>query len=217
MNAPYVSRFACSLPSRGSRWALTLAVVAAMTASVAPAHAVDVYLNGAKVDGALRDQTFKGAEVRFDAKGDVHITIKGVKVHVVEQRADGQGSAVQQRPALTQRYWMVFQTNKPGKVQYTFEVHINGKLAVRADGKRRQMVEDVSKLLMPGTNTVVVTAIKDLSGGRQSLSPDDTFSLLLGEGSGAGDQLTIDKTLFRYERFASQVDNHTQTFTVKAR
>ena len=47
-----------------------------------PALAIDVFLNGVKVTGALQGQTFENAKVTIDAAGNVRIDAPGYKVEL---------------------------------------------------------------------------------------------------------------------------------------
>src|SRR4051812_16419715 len=103
-------------------------VVAMLVSTVASARSV--YLNGVKLDDniILTNQTFAACEVKFDDKGDVYITAKGVKIGVQptagdEKKDDTTGPSADGK--LAKRYWLVSAQAKPGLVQYDVDVYVN--------------------------------------------------------------------------------------------
>lgn len=190
---------------RQALFALALLLLLPATASA------DVYLNGVKVNNTLAEQTFDGAKVHFDAKGDVHITVSGIKVY---REGDPQAGAQQRGPAIPKgTWWLVAEQTAPGMTQYSIEVHINGKLVKRIKDDQRQVAMDIAQYLQPGQNQVSFTAIKDLSQTRRSFSSDHSFSLILGQGASQDKGLVISEVAARYTRTAMDVENHTRTFT----
>ena len=199
---------------RGCQWKVFVSGLFALMMIGATAQAADVFLNGVRVNG-LSNQSFEDASIRFDAKGDVHITVKNVKVQMVEQ-----SSGVQQKPAvavLQKRYWLVGNQTVRGMTQYNVDVHINGQLVTRFKNNEMQQVKEVTKYLLKGKNTVVFTAMKSIKDQRLSFSPEHAISILIGEGDDEGKQLTINRSMAEYKRFATQVENHTATETFDAR
>ena len=60
-------------------------LVLALTSVSSYAHAQGgIYLNGVRVNG-LKNHTFQGCRVQFDATGNVHITAKGFKIKAIPQ------------------------------------------------------------------------------------------------------------------------------------
>ena len=176
------------------------------------ASAQDIFLNGVKVNG-LTDQHFEGASVRFDDKGNVHLSIPDVRVHHDAQKTASRKEA----PKLRRTYWLVASQTNPGATQYNVDVHVNGQFVTRlVSADARQLTVNVNKFLVPGNNTVVFTAIKDLGKARRSFAEADELTFFLGEGAASGHQITIDRTLVRYTRTAAEVDNDTATFTFLA-
>ncbi len=52
-----------------------------------PAQAVEVFVNGVKVTGGIRDTGFDNVNVKFDAQGNVHVDAPGYKIQVAPQPA----------------------------------------------------------------------------------------------------------------------------------
>lgn len=198
-----------------NRTKLPLFVLTCLTVLAAASSAVagDVYLNGVKVTG-LRDQLFEGADVRFDRKGDVHITIKGVTVQVQGDKSGG--AQALPAPGLQHTYFLVSSKTNPGMTQYDIQVHINGEFVTKCRSGDTQLALDVTRFLRPGQNEVVFTAFKDLSGARRAFSADQRFTLILGRGSARGDQIVIERTLATYLRTAADVSNDSHQVTVSA-
>jgi hypothetical protein len=188
-------------------------IVASLLFGTAAAYAEDIFLNGVKVNG-LTDQDFKTAKVRFDAKGNVHITVDNISVSV-----QGEPDKVAQtRPQrLEHAYFLVTSQTNPGSTQFDIDININGKQVTRVrSADKRQVTINITKHLRPGKNLVVFTAIKRLDDARRSFSPSDEFSVILGEGKESGNQLTIERTMARYTRTGADVQNHSQTFEIMA-
>jgi hypothetical protein len=193
------------------RHRLALMALTAALAAAPPALAQargDVYLNGVKVNNTLSNQRFDKAEVVFDARGDVYITVPGVKVFTEDAARSQQ--ALPAIPAKT--WWLVAQQSAPGMTQYDIEVHVNGKLVKRVKNDEPQEVIDLASFLKPGQNEVSFTAIKDLAQTRRSFDAAHTFEIVIGQGAEQGPQgLVISSVAARYRRSAADVDNHTAT------
>ncbi|MBH23727.1 MAG: hypothetical protein CMH57_04530 [Myxococcales bacterium] len=207
--------------TRAARWLVSLGLGLVVLATATTAAAVDVYLNGVKVNG-ITSQDFEDVDVRFDEKGDVHITVDGVKVQMVDklQRdkdAGAVGRSATSSATLAHKYWLISDQSARGMAQYDIDVHINGQYVTRVKNDAPQVVLEVTRYLVPGRNTVVFTAIKSIPDQRRSFSPDHHITLLLGEGSRDTKQLTIDRSLVEYKRMANQVENHTETMVFEAR
>lgn len=196
-----------------TRLVLASAAVFSLMASTSTA-AAEVYLNGVKVNG-LRNQEFKSAEVRFDAKGNVFITVKGVEVQVAGDSAPAPANAaVAQTRAPTKSYFLVSDKTNPGSTQYNIDVHINGKFVTRVKSTDGQVALDITKHLVVGNNRIVLTAIKKLDTPRKSFSPADTFKLIVGEGTKSGNQIMVQRSLLEYKRTAADVANDSIQKTV---
>jgi hypothetical protein len=191
----------------------TLLLLLALSFATTPAVAGDVFLNGVKVNG-LRDQSFPGADVRFDTSGNIHITVTGVSVEL--QRDDSAAVRASKRvtPPVKSLYYLISSKTTPGLTQYDIQVHVNGEFVTKCRATDRQLAMEISRFLRPGRNQVVFTAFKDLSSPRKSFSPDQRFTLLLGKGMARGDQIVIERTLATYVRTAADISNDSVAITV---
>lgn len=185
-------------------------------------HAADVFINGVQVNG-LTSESFDKAQVRFDEKGNVHITVPDVKIRFEGSPNEGSSEgavaarAAADKPRLSRDYFLISSQTNPGATQYDIEIHINGRFVTRArSADSKQLTIKLNEYLSPGDNTIVFTAVKRLGEGRKSFSRQDEFTLLLGQGEASGQQIIIEKTLVRYSRDASQVDNDTYSLNIRA-
>lgn len=216
-----------------------VAVVVALLALLVPATALatDIYVNGVRLT-FLAGVTLPNATVRFDERGNVHITAPGYRL--VEQRHDGTErtlgdagtststptsppSPPEARPspdtrpipaAITRRYFVVAETNAPGQVQYNVDVMINGTLFRTYRDTPARVIDDITSRLRPGPNEVHMIARRV---GRRSSAATDYLRLTVGEGRAEGTTAVIDTTLVRFQRGANEVRTVEQTFSVFAR
>lgn len=115
-------------------------------------------------------------------------------------------------PRITQRYWLVTEQNAPGMTQYDIDMYINSRWVRRLRGDDDQVIAEVTSLLTPGKNTVLLRAHK-AEGVRKSYSPSQYFRVILGTGNVGGAQVLIDQPLVSFERTAAQTEDASQEFT----
>jgi hypothetical protein len=201
--------------------ALSLAVLILALAAARPADARDVYLNDVKLDSSvlINSQTFPACEVRFDEKGDVHITAKGFKIDVKPAGDKGDKPKTSTPPAgsdpapapaaqaLTKRYWLVSKQPKKGLAQYEVDVYLNGKFVKKVRSSDDPVILEVTKNIRPGQNQVTLVATKAMGDKRLSSSPTDTLEIVLGEGTVGGGTVSITKTVVNYVRTAQETRN----------
>lgn len=178
-----------------------------------PAAARSIYLNGVKIDG-LTNQEFKGATVRIDATGNIHIEAKG---YSVKKLGGGDPAATAAGPPVEESYWLVSTETNPKKVQWDVEVYIANKLVdtIRWDGG--QVVKEVTPYLIAGNNQVHFRARRNLSQPRISFSPADKLTVIIGEGSKQGSSVVVTKPLVTFVRSAADDEPVDKDFTFKAR
>lgn len=204
----------------------SLMVAVSLLALPAAALARSIFLNDQNID-SVRDQTFEGVDVVIDANGN--IVIKSDKYRI-EGASAGNGTTSdavalptpqpERFPHIPRglRYWLVSEENAPGASQYDFDVFVNGNLVKTVRSGEGQVVEDVSRFVVPGENVVTITARKNFGTGRKSDSKDIFHRLYLGRGalneSGA---IVIDAPDVDYRRTAADVENFSDQlgFTVK--
>jgi hypothetical protein len=116
-------------------------------------------------------------------------------------------------PKVTLRYWLVTEQNAPGMTQYDIDMYINSRWVRRLRGDDDQVIAEVTKLLSPGKNTVLLRAHKTAEGPRKSYSAGQYFRVILGSGNVGGDKVLIDRPLVSFVRTAAQTDDASQEFT----
>lgn len=174
----------------------------------AQALAGSVFLNGVNVDG-LTDQTFEKVNVRLDEKGNVHIDAPGYSATVVQPGKT--------RAQITRRYWLATEEPTPGMAEYEVDVYVNSKWIRRVKSGEDQVVADITKHLVPGKNSVVMTARKIGGEARKSVSERHFLRVIVGEGSASKEQVTIDNPLARFTRTAAETKDVSEEFTIETR
>lgn len=184
------------------------------------AMAGGVFLNGVRIDG-VRDQVFEGATVRIDSEGNVHIDAPKYRVTgasasldpATAPRARTNGETAR----LSRRYFIVTQQTRPGATQYDIDVYVNARWIRKLRGDEPQVIADITEHLVPGSNRVLLTAVKSLEGGRRSHSPEHVFRVVIGEGDMGGNRVMIERPLIQFERNASDVEDVSREFDLDAR
>ena len=186
------------------------------------AWAGSVFLNGVNIDG-VSNQTFEKATVRIDDKGNVHIDAPGYSVKTLEAppagpAAPAQAPAPSSAPSLTKKYFLVTEQTAVGSTDYDIDLYINAKWIRRMRSVDDQIVADITKHLVAGKNDVLVVATKLApDGGRRAQNEKNVYRVVVGEGSIAGDNVTIENPVVRYERNAAQSDHDSKQFTLVTR
>lgn len=191
------------------RMLLLLSVVAL------PVLAAEVYVNGVNVDG-LTNHTFEKVTVRLDEKGNVQIDAPGYSVKKVTLA----GSA--EKPpegAITQKYFLVTEQSPPGMTEYEIDLFLNGKFFRTLRSGEDQLVTDITKSLKPGKNQVILQAKKRYADPMvpKSMSRNHVFRVIIGEGTTANDQVTIEKQVVTFTRTAADTNDTTQDFSFTTR
>lgn len=169
-----------------------------------------LFLNGVNIDG-VRGQSFeKCRSVRIDEKGDVYMDCPGYQV----EAPAGQAPAV---AAMTKQYWLVTEQRDGVSAQYDLDVFINAKWVRKVKSTDDQIVMDITKMLQPGPNKVLIASTKHLEAGRKSTSANAFVKVIVGEGQSGGGNVMIDAPLVEYKRTAAEIDNINEEFTVQAR
>lgn len=166
------------------------------------AHAVEVYVNGVRVTGGIKNQVFQKVTVQFDANGDVRITAPGFKIEVEGQPAAAPpvvGTPAVGTPAVPppvqqaptgKRYWLIMDASQPG--HYQVQILLNGKIVADIPAKSQQYVMDLSEKMVIGSNMVQVIVLPQ--PGAPVVPPTEAFNLMVGEGVKAADgTLTISR------------------------
>jgi hypothetical protein len=187
-----------------------------------------VFLNGVNIEG-VRSQTFeKCRTVRLDEKGDVHLDCPGYQVEtpaaLVAPAARAPAppavpvaAAAVAPPQLGKHYFLVTEQGAGGGPQYDVDVFINSKWVRKLKNGEDQIVMDISKLLQPGPNKLLLAATKRSATGRSAPSPAAYLKIIVGEGEQGGGNVLIDNPMVECKRTAAEVDNINEEFTVQAR
>jgi hypothetical protein len=218
--------------SRSTLTAVRLMLAALMAPALASARSV--YLNGVQIDGVTQ-QKFEKATVLIDEKGDVYIDAPGYAARIVTPpsapapaapapaastppAAPAATAPGAEAPArLTQRYFLVTQQSVPGMAEYDIDVYINSKWIRKLRGSEDQVIQDVTRNLQPGKNTILLTARKTSAGERKSYSPQHTFKVIIGEGNVGGDNVMIDNPVIQFQRTAADTQDVSEEFTLTTR
>jgi hypothetical protein len=189
-------------------------------ALVAPsaASAGSIYLNNVKIDGVTNTK-FEKATVRIDEKGNVFIDAPGYQVKSVEGAAAGSTGTASTGPAsLTRRYWLVTEQSVPGMTEFDIDVYVNAKWIRKLKNNDDQIVAELTKHLVPGTNKILLTAHKNPMGQtRKSFAADHVYRVIIGEGNVGGDNVMIDNPIVKFERTAAEANDVSQEFVLTTR
>lgn len=199
-----------------------------LTALVASqSFAGSIYLNDVKVGSVdvsgidASNLKFENAKVRFDEKGNMFIEVKGYAIKVEggqhasstsSQTTDESGPAT-----LTKRYFVVTEQTAPGMTEYDIDLYINSKWIRKLKNNEDQIVTEITKHLVPGKNTVLLTAKKVAQGDRRSFSADHVFRVIIGEGNVGGDNVMIDRPVVSFKRTAADTGDVSQEFSFVTR
>ncbi len=169
----------------------------------APAHALEVYLNGVRATG-LKNQTLQNCTVSFDENGNIRIVAKGYAV----KKVGNEGGA----PAATRgKYFLVSTFNRLGYAQYDVDLYINGRWARKVRSTENQVIMEISKLLPSGRVTLLFAATKNLGDKpRLSTSASDYLQVIVGEGTAGGGTVNITRTLADFRATAERTSNFNQ-------
>lgn len=190
----------------------SLLLVAVGLLMASPAIAAEVYFNGVRVTG-LKNQSFEGCTVRFDAKGDVHVTAKGYTVKTADKATD----TGNKKSPLSNHYFLVSAGKKPQMAQYDVDVFVNGKWARKIRSSEEQVVFEITSHLKKGNNVINFSATKSFGGKPRAATTADIYlRVLVGLGNQGGGTVNITKTLVDFRAPASRVDNFGTSGTIVA-
>ena len=172
-----------------------------------------LFLNGVNIDG-VRGQSFeKCRAVKIDDRGDVYLDCPGYQV----ESPTGQPPAAAAPGAVSKQYWLVTEQKDAALSQYDLDIFINSKWVRKVKSTDDQIVVDISKLLTPGPNKVLIAATKHVEGGRRSTSAAAYIKVIVGEGQTGGGNVMIDAPMLDYKRTAAETENVNEEFTIQAR
>ena len=130
-----------------------LAVLAAIMFS-GPALAGEVFVNGVKVTDQIRNQALQGANVQFNAQGDIYINAPGFEVVDEAGQKTLKVTAMPAAASAEKKYWIVLANKQVG--HYRVMLKVNGTRVGDVASTRRQMLVEITDKLHSGQNEVEV-------------------------------------------------------------
>ena len=185
---------------------LTALVVIPLAAIAAPTASRSVFLNSTNID-TVRSQTFENVTVEIDSHGNVIIKSDVYKIEKPNTAPTQEPDRMAGIPR-GMRYWLISEENAPGMSQYDFDIFVNGNLVKTVKSGEPQVIEDITRFVIPGANNVTITARKNFGAGRKSESKDYFQRVYIGKGAlndtGA---IIIDTPDIDYRKSAADVQN----------
>ena len=136
-----------------------------------------IFLNGVAVDG-IRNQEFKNATVRVDAKGVFHIDAPGYSVAPPAERLTLQPIRLFGDSDLL----LIIESSAPGKTGVSVEAVLAGKVVVREDDPI-QAVHGLRQYLKKGENKLEIRVAKGVGAGE--------VNVVFGLGKLAGNEIKL--------------------------
>jgi hypothetical protein len=212
------------------RWAsgLLLALAVLMAAPTTADAGRKIFLNGVDLgDVDVRNQKFQGCMVRFDAQGNLHITVKGFKI-AKKEAPGGKGSGTVRRATSSGipvtrrsdgRYFVVSKVSSGKPVPFNVWVYINGRAVRRIGPDSGMTAVDVTSWVKNGDNKIQFVAKHDvkIAGKQHSYSPTHKMEIVLGQGHISKGMVVIRTPHIEYKRNAAErgTFNNTYRFKVK--
>lgn len=118
---------------------------------------------------------------------------------------------------ITKRYWLVSHQTAPGLTEFDIDVYVNAKWVMTLRNSTQQDVVEITRLLVPGQNSVTFEAKKTATGPRKSFSPDHSFTVVVGEGDAGGDNVMINNPLVTFKKTAADAESSSKDFSFTTR
>jgi hypothetical protein len=205
--------------------------------SVASADDRKIYLNGIDLTNVdVSDQSFAGCVVKFDADGNVHITVKGLEMKTVEGDGTSNTSKKTDKKAKKKKakkakkakkvkkselgtapgtYYLIAKptARKDKAAPYKVSVYINGKLVKLVQPDGGMVVMDISKYVGPGLNTARLIAAHSVSkSASKSSSIDDSLEIVIGKGELKKGTVVIRAAYIEYSRNGAETRDFDDKF-----
>ncbi len=186
----------------------TLSAAVVLTAA-APAHAIDVYVNGIKATG-LKGADLTNCTVKFDALGNLHIISPGYRVitdtagkpvRVTGSSDFGNVKAKVAKPK--QRYVLLYRPNP--KVPYAFTIYVNAKKFRDIQLNTGPFTVDLTARLHRGANAIRVVG-KPMGTAPPTGSESDVTRLTVLSGNERPDGTFVAKHPPVWELVRAAVD-----------
>jgi hypothetical protein len=118
---------------------------------------------------------------------------------------------------LTRRYFLVSELKDAASAQYDVDLYVNSRWVKKVRSGEEQLVLEITKLLLPGSNKVLLAPTKHMEAGRKGSAPSSFVRLVIGEGDQAGGKVLIDNPIIDFKRTAAETENVNEEFTLQAR
>lgn len=197
-----------------------LTLIAAALLCAAPAFAADVYINGSKATG-LRNADMVNCSVKFDADGNIHIISPGYNVTLEKDdtpRLTGSSdlaAAREANPVKLKAHYVLSYAPNP-KVNFQFEVYVNGKLFRKIGLDSGPFGVELSQVLKAGSNSVRVVAKPGDSPATGGESDVASLRILKGEERADGTFVAKPPALWEMVRAAIDRTALERTYTLVA-
>ena len=142
------------------------------------AQAAEVYVNGVKVTGSLKNHAFQGVNVQFSSGGDIFINAPGSKVEVTAgvAKVTTAGPPVGTKGPL--KYWLVLKNQQVG--HYMVLLKVNGTKVASVPSTSRQKVVDISDNVAGGKNEVEIVYLPMTDAPK--IGEVDGVEVIVGQG-----------------------------------
>ena len=194
-----------------------LTIIMAVMLAAPAVYAGKIFLNDMDITGVKNKSFKKVKEVKITANGDIYLIAPQYEVKVMETGGKTSQTATSNTnsAALAGQYFMATQ-GAGKKAQYQLVITINGIQRLIIDPSSSSKIEEITGWLKKGSNTVTVTARKQLGSGRISTSKDDKLTLMIGKGHEDKKVVKIDKLMATFKCDASKLTDITRTYTITA-
>ena len=201
---------------------LTVLCLAALltTLCAAQAFAIDIFINGSKAT-SLRNADLVNCSVKFDADGNIHIISPGYNIELTKDgtpKLTGSSDLATTKEAMPTKlkahYVLSYAPN--AKVNFQFEISINGKLFRKIGLDSGPFAVELSQALRSGQNVIRVVAKpgdSPATGGEA-----DVASLRILKGEERADGTFVAKPPALGEMVRAAIDRNVidRTFTLVA-
>jgi hypothetical protein len=118
---------------------------------------------------------------------------------------------------LGRRYFLVTELKDGAAAQYDIDLYVNSRWVRKVRSTEEQIVLELTRLLLPGANKVLLAPTKHMEAGRKGSAPSSYVRIVIGEGDQAGGKVMIDNPLIDFKRTAAETENVNEEFALQAR
>jgi len=142
--------------------------------------AVDVYINGVKVDD-MKSQNLKNCEVKFDEKGDIHISSPDIKI-VREGEVD--------------KEYFASITLTGSSYEKELKLFINGKEVIKLEAGSKGTVSKITPHIKKGDNQIMIVA----PPSKEKIG----YNMIIGDGTEISGNLNLNPVINETSEFSSE-------------